>query len=170
MRSLISILLPVGLMGLLLIPLDTLLQAWLPAWWVIIGALACASTAFGIWFESERRTRGHVSLLRYALGIVLILSLSWGFLWSLGEEGLIRWSEATRPPNDHTLHRYFYPGNSGMGDADGLSKPFKVLWRFGLLGTAIYAICVIPHALLNASNHRPSSQQLGAPNATTHVR
>lgn len=169
MRSLISILLPVGLLSLMLIPLDTLLHAWLPAWWVIIGSLVVASTLFGVWFAGERRARGKVTLFRYAFGIVLILSMGWGFLWSLGEEGLIRWLEASRPPNDDTIQAFFYPGNSGMGFAHGLSKPFNVLWKFGLLGTALYAICVIPHALLNASTHRPSAPQPGAANPTTHI-
>ena len=77
----------------------------------------------------------------------------WNVCWAISEEGLIHYYVATYGYDD-TGGRYFYPGNSGAGYADGLGRPLRTLLQ--TLGAAGIGTLVLglPLGILSTKNHQ----------------
>jgi len=86
----------------------------------------------------------------------------WNVCWAISEEALIRYYVATYGYDD-TGGRYFYPGNSGMGYADGLGRPLHTLLQ--TLGAAGIGSLILglPLGILSTNNHKANKTRHGNP-------
>jgi len=122
-------------------------QTWAPMFHLICLSLAL-SAAIAWWFfrRALKATRQRQWKARHCLAVFVFFA-SWILFWAVAEEALIAWTLAEYG-NDDTGGRYFYPGHSGMGYADGLRHPIRLLWKIGLLALPAAWLIGMPMALI----------------------
>lgn len=121
-----------------------LMRTWKPMLLLIIGSFFISLV---VAFFCFRRVHRHSASRRQAISYSIITVFIWfcviNILWSVSEEALIHYSLVTGG-NDDTGGRYFYPGNSGMGYAIGLSLSFPYLAGLFLAGISLSGLIGIP--------------------------
>ena len=124
----------------------------------VASAIVAGLIAFLIFTWTEKRKFGFVASAALSGISVFLFFGVWIALWFISEQVLIDHYLRVRGGGD-TGYSYFYPGASGMGYADGLSKPgrilSKILWTGGIGAFALS----IPFGLIlthfkNQSGHQ----------------
>jgi hypothetical protein len=130
-----------------LLPMHLVLEPWFPAWLAILFSLLLASLIFVLCVHWASRKKKLPALL-YGLAIAFCLVLPWRLFWSAGEVALVPYhvKQFGKSESDE-MDRYFYPGNSGRGFADGFNNPKQTFLQFALLAAAIAGISLVPHKL-----------------------
>lgn len=117
-------------------------QTWLPMFQLILASLLIATiTSYLIFNLAEKLPPGKKKVAFNCLSVFAFVVV-WNVLWAFCEEGLIQYNRVTGGYDD-TGGRYFYPGHSGTGYADGFDAPLKILWRsltFGIPGAIILGL------------------------------
>jgi hypothetical protein len=137
---------------------EMLSQTWSPMFWLIIISMAIALIPAFLLFRAADRagTPNWKRLVLGALGVTTFIFI-WNVGWALSEEGLIHYYVATYG-HDDTGGRYFYPGASGMGYADGLGRPlhtFLETLRAAAIGTLVLGL---PFGVLSLKNIKPANK------------
>lgn len=127
---------------------ETVMQTWRPMFFLILASFAIAlAFAYFAFRRSEALAKSRRQAILYSCASVFLFSTVGGLIWSISEEGLVSYYLATYGQDD-TGGRYFYPGNSGMGYAKGLSRPFELTFWTLLRGISLAAIIGIPLGLV----------------------
>lgn len=156
MKPAILIIFPVSLCAGILYPMYMAWQPILEAWLMILCSLGLAAALFG-WRVWALIRVEKLSAFRYVLLNFFCLALFWGALWSIGEEFVVAWNVWQFGPFDMPgIERYLYPGNSGMGFADGITAPWTTLRNFSRLGAIVAAFAMIPYWALFRKNKKPN--------------
>lgn len=106
----------------------------------------------------ERRCPRRLQAVAATAWVVIAFVACWQVLWAASEEFVIWKSIANGQVGDDGA-RWLYPGMSGMGNADGLTRPGKMLETLLLFGGGgAFALCFPFAWLLTAFKKRPSEQ------------
>jgi|GEM_PF-2093577 len=143
---------------------EMLMQTWRPMFMLILLSFAIALVLAYVAFRvSQLRSQSRLQSILLSCAAVFLFSIALSVLWAVSEEGLIHYYLATYGPDD-TGGRYFYPGNSGMGYARGLSRPFDLIAGIVVRGICFATLLGVPLGfIIDAKNKE--SEQGGAPNA-----
>jgi hypothetical protein len=137
---------------------EKLCQTWTPMFRLIILSLLIALIPAYLLFRAANRG-GISNWKRLVIGTLAVPTfiIVWNVCWAISEEGLIHYYVATYGYDD-TGGRYFYPGNSGMGYADGLARPIRTLLK--TLGAAGIGTLVlgVPLGILSTKKNKESEQ------------
>ena len=133
---------------------EKICQTWQPMFWLIILALLIALITAFLLFRAANRSE-IPNWKRITMGALAVPAfiIVWNVCWAISEEGLIHYYVATYGYDD-TGGTYFYPGNSGMGYADGLGRPVHTLLQ--TLGAAGIGTLVlgVPLGILSSKKHK----------------
>ncbi|MCP5554613.1 MAG: hypothetical protein AB7I98_16990 [Verrucomicrobiales bacterium] len=150
----------------LLVLHEMLMQTWRPMFVSILLSFAVALVVAFLGFRrSEAQARTVQQAIIFSCVTVFLFSTVWGLLWAVSEEGLVHYYLATYG-HDDTGGRYFYPGNSGMGYAKGLSRPVDLIFWTLVRGVSLAAIIGVPLAFIIAWKKSDSEQNGGGQPAT----
>ena len=142
---------------------EMLCQTWRPMFWLIILSSSIALIPAFLLFRAANRS-GISNWKRVFMGTLAVPTfiIVWNVCWAISEEALIRYYVATYGYDD-TGGRYFYPGNSGMGYADGLGRPLHTLLQ--TLGAAGIGSLILglPLGILSTNNHKANKTRHGNP-------
>ena len=123
---------------------DMLMQTWRPMFLLILASFSIALIIAHFGFRrAEIRSSSRKETIIYSCLAVFLFITSLNLLWAISEEGLIHYYLATYGQDD-TGGRYFYPGNSGMGYAQGLSEPFSLISGILLVSISLAGTLGIP--------------------------
>jgi hypothetical protein len=139
---------------------EMLCQTWQPMFWLIIlSSLIALIPAFLLFRAANHSVISNRKRILVGTLAVPAFIIVWNVCWALSEEALIHYYVATYGYDD-TCGRYFYPGNSGMGYADGLGRPLHTL--FQTLGAAGIGSLVLglPLGILSTKNHKANKHGL----------
>lgn len=132
MRAALRLIPCLGLAALVLWHHEQGAHTWTPMFRLILAALALSTVlAWGLFHRALKATTRRQWYMRHVLAVFVFFA-SWIIFWAAAEEGLIAWSLAQYGPDD-SGGRYFYPGHSGMGYANGFSFPFSLAWQIATL-------------------------------------
>ena len=148
MKPLFSTLILLVLSAIFLWQYDVLMQTWRPMFILILTSFSIALIIayFGFRKAEIRSSSRKQSIIYSSLTVFLFIAIL-NFLWAISEEGLIHYYLATYGQDD-TGGRYFYPGNSGMGYAKGLSNPFSLISGILLVSISLAGILGIPFSFI----------------------
>ncbi|MBB5353939.1 hypothetical protein HNR46_004209 [Haloferula luteola] len=107
------------------------------------------------WVES--RDFGLFRSTASSAAVVFLFFGTWISLWFVSEQLLIDHYLRVRGGGD-TGYNYFYPGASGMGYAEGLSQPDKILGRVLRVGGVGALLLSIPFGAILTAYKRQSEQ------------
>jgi uncharacterized membrane protein len=133
---------------------EMLCQTWQPMFWLIILSSLIALIPAFLLFRAANRS-GISNWKRIFVGTLAVPAfiIVWNVCWAISEEALIHYYVATYGYDD-TGGRYFYPGNSGMGYADGLGRPLHTLLQtLGAAGIGS-VILGLPLGILSTKNQK----------------
>ncbi len=142
---------------------EMICQTLQPMFWLIILSLLIALIPALLLFRAANRSEIS-NWKRLAMGTLAVPAfiIVWNVCWAISEEGLIHYYVATYGYDD-TGGRYFYPGNSGMGYADGLGRPlYTLLQTIGAAGIGSLVLG-LPLGMLSTKNNQ--SEQGGGGNS-----
>ena len=127
MLALVQTLILVAIGSLLLWPHELLMQTWDVMFrLIVLSMLIAACGSYFIYRKTTSRARNRLQMILGMVAGTTFFGFGWLYLWAASEEGLIHFSRWYWGPDDMG-NRYFYPGNSGMGYASGLTYPLKAL-------------------------------------------
>jgi hypothetical protein len=133
---------------------EMLCRTWQPMFWLIILSSLIALVPAFLLFRAANRS-GISTWKRVFMGTLAVPAfiIVWNVCWAISEEALIHYYVATYGYDD-TGGRYFHPGQSGMGYADGLGRPLHTLLK--TIGTAGIGSLVLglPLGILSIKNHK----------------
>ena len=91
---------------------------------------------------------------------IFLFFATWIVLWFVSEQLLIDHYLRVRGGGD-TGYNYFYPGASGMGYAEGLSQPAKILSRVLQIGGFSALLLSLPFGAILTAFKRQSEHDVG---------
>lgn len=140
---------------------EMLMQTWQPMFVLILLSFAVALVvAFFAFRRSAAQARTVWQAIIFSCITVFLSSTVLGIIWAASEEGLVHYYLATYGPDD-TGGRYFYPGNSGMGYAPGLSRPVDLIFWTLVRGGSLAVILGVPLGFIIAPKQTHSEQDGG---------
>lgn len=137
---------------------EMLCQTWQPMFWLIILSLLIALVPAFLLFRAANRS-GISNWKRLLMGTLAVPAfiIVWNVCWAISEQGLIHYYVATYGYDD-TGGRYFYPGNSGMGYADGLGRPLHTLLQTLAAAGVGSLVLGVPLGIFSTKNNKESEQ------------
>ena len=102
----------------------------------------------------EKRGFGFFGATASAGVSVFLFFAAWIVLWFVAEQLRIDHYLGVRGAGD-TGYNYFYPGASGMGYAEGLSKPGKILSRVLWIGGIGALVLSVPFGAILTASKQP---------------
>jgi hypothetical protein len=105
----------------------------------------------------EKRDFGLFRATAFSAVSVFLFLGTWISLWFVSEQLLIDHYLRVRGGGD-TGYNYFYPGDSGMGYAEGLSQPDKILNRVVRVGSFGALLLSVPFGAILTAFKRQSEQ------------
>ena len=135
---------------------EMLCQTWQPMFWLIILSLLIALVPSFLLFRAANRS-GISNWKRLLMGTLAVPAfiIVWNVCWAISEQGLIHYYVATYGYDD-TGGRYFYPGPSGMGYADGLGRPLHTLLQTLAAAGVGSLVLGVPLGIFSTKNNKES--------------
>ena len=127
---------------------EMMMQTWRPMFMLILISFGVALLIAHFGFKrAEIQSSSRRQVIKYScLAVFLFVAIA-NILWAVSEEGLIHYYLATYGQDD-TGGRYFYPGNSGMGYAQGLNSPFELITGIAFRSFLLAVILGLPLSVL----------------------
>lgn len=123
----------------------------------IASAILASLIAFLIMRWTEKSRFGFQKTAALAGVSVFVFFGVWIALWFTSEQVLIDYYLRTRGGGD-TGYNYFYPGASGMGYAEGLSNPWRIVRRIFWIGGIGSFVFSVPFGTILTRYKNPSEQ------------
>lgn len=140
---------------------ELFMAPWRPMFVLILLSFAVSLVvAFLAFRRSAAQARTVGQAIIFSCITVFLSSTVLSLVWAVSEEGLIHYYLATYG-RDENEGRYFYPGNSGMGYAEGLSRPADLIFWTLVRGISLAAIIGVPLGFIIAPRKTDSEQDGG---------
>jgi hypothetical protein len=124
---------------------------------IAISLLVATVLAFVQFRFIEHRSTSRLQAIAATALTIISFVACWQILWAASEEILILRTIATGQVGDGGA-RWMYPGMSGMGNADGFTRPGKMLHTLLMLGGTGATIFCFPFAWILTAFKRRSEQ------------
>ena len=118
--------------------------------------IAVSLSAFALRWTEKRDFGLFRSAVSSGISVFLFFA-TWIVLWFVSEQLLIDHYLRVRGGGD-TGYNYFYPEASGMGYAEGLSRPFKILSRILWVGGIGSLLLSVPFGAILTAFKNPNEQ------------